>query len=241
MVGIDARSVRQLLKEFWIPSLLAVAWTAVRLWQQGQPVSITDLIATFGPAFFLVSWATGQIVRIRRQARVEDSFTSVEMRLLAVTENLESTSQKVIGHVTGGESYCYFSFYSDGAPAIMAVHQGDFPLYAVHARAVDVDEFQKATAAGGSPISHDYQIEIGDLPPHTARPIPRELAQKNWRALNIFFSARNGYWSQLVRRESSSVHAPAAIRVQRNNSDGQLEIMFEQIPPSLNADKIDWS
>lgn len=239
--GIDHRTARQLVREFWIPSALAAFWTAFRLWnRQNGDVTVADTIATFGPAFFLVSWATGQIVRVRKQARTERSLRTVEERLVAVTANLERTSQDIIGHVGGGDSFCYLSFYSDGHPAIMAVHQGNHPLYSVSARAVDVDGFKATPPPERYSFARDHHIEIGDLPPNSTKPLDSEIAQRDCRSINIFFSARNGFWTQLVRRNSAHATASAAIRVQRNKPDGALEILFERIPPGLNAAEITW-
>ena len=67
----------RLLREFWIAFLAALLWTLYRLHVSTEGDVISTVIAAFAPAFFLVSWGTGQFVRVKRQQAIEDALQAV--------------------------------------------------------------------------------------------------------------------------------------------------------------------
>ena len=92
----------RLLREFWLPALLAVGWTAYNVKNSGAVVDFKTLLNIFGPTFFLVSWATGQFFRIKKQAHVEQNLTSIEGRVESLVTKLEKHTQDFLGYTTGG-------------------------------------------------------------------------------------------------------------------------------------------
>ena len=68
----------QLLKEFWLPLILGVAWTFYNV-SDKPPESWTakELINIFGPTFFFASWLVAQWYRVRKQQRVESGLTDI--------------------------------------------------------------------------------------------------------------------------------------------------------------------
>nr|WP_315489905.1 hypothetical protein [uncultured Rhodoferax sp.] len=94
----------RLLKEFWLPALIAIAWTAYVTIVSTDPWTVKALVANFGPAFFLTSWATGQLFRVKKQADVESKLVQIERRA-------ESLLQKLDGHLEDFKGYIY------GAPS----------------------------------------------------------------------------------------------------------------------------
>jgi hypothetical protein len=68
----------QLLKEFWLPLILGVAWTLYNVADK-PPESWTakELINIFGPTFFFASWLVAQWYRVRKQQRVESGLTDI--------------------------------------------------------------------------------------------------------------------------------------------------------------------
>jgi hypothetical protein len=85
----------QILREFWIPFILAVVWACYRARSQST-LSISDIIANFGTSFFLASWAMGQIIRIRRQQAVEQSFERTDANF----REMKSTMAAIVGIAT---------------------------------------------------------------------------------------------------------------------------------------------
>jgi hypothetical protein len=71
---------KQLAREFWIPFLAASCWTLYRYHVSIEGDAISTVIAAFAAAFFLASWATGQVVRVNRQQAIEDTLQTLVQR-----------------------------------------------------------------------------------------------------------------------------------------------------------------
>lgn len=94
----------RLLKEFWAPALVAAAWTTYSLYASGELKSLKAAIATFCPAFFLASWASGQFFRVKKQAAVESKLGQIEGRAEALLEKLDQHVKDFSGHIYGAPS-----------------------------------------------------------------------------------------------------------------------------------------
>lgn len=103
----SVRTIQQLLREFWLPLLVAMAWTIYAVW--GKPLDLKTIVSVLGPAFFLASWMTGHFFRVRKQENVQTGLTSLEGRLEGLVGQLESQAKEITQFTTGGDSYCYFS------------------------------------------------------------------------------------------------------------------------------------
>ena len=71
-----AKTLKQMLREFWLPFVVAIVWTAYVIWT--EPANLKTIITAFGPAFFLASWMTGQFFRVRKQAILSKYFRRAE-------------------------------------------------------------------------------------------------------------------------------------------------------------------
>ena len=192
---------KQLVREFWIPFLLAVAWTAFNIYATPQDRNLAGAIKIFGASFFLISWATGQFVRVSRQARTEKGLASVESRLIGLTSNLEDVSKHLISTFTGGESFAYLAMTNMGANVFspVVIQSGNYPLSNVTVRICDLNHFQ-ANAPAGNFLASYQSFSVGEMAPKVACGSGIEFVaatpQQDW---NVFFSARNGFWTQLIR------------------------------------------
>lgn len=77
--------LRQLLREFWLPLILGIAWTTYNL--ADKPVNEWTLKAAlnvFGPTFFFISWLAAQWYRVRKQQRVEDDLAKLQSGIQAL-------------------------------------------------------------------------------------------------------------------------------------------------------------
>ncbi|WP_027456874.1 hypothetical protein [Dechloromonas agitata] len=157
------RTGGQILREFWIPLLATPAWTAYVTW--GKPIEFQKLLETAGPTFFLVSWLTGQVFRIRKQENVQFGLGNIEQRVEAIVGNLEAAAKDVASYATGGDSFCYVAAGIDQGSdkaTLTVVHQGKYPIYAVTARLVDSATFQSAAQTGALPLG--VIKSVGDWP-----------------------------------------------------------------------------
>jgi hypothetical protein len=123
---------KQLLKEFWIPSIIASIWTFFNHKSDLPDLNwILNDAKNFGAAFFLTSWFGGQIFRVIKQQKTESSLKSVLSRIETVSSNLENGMIEFKGFSTGGDSFCYLDVYrqEDGEYNLGLIHSGKYPLY----------------------------------------------------------------------------------------------------------------
>lgn len=83
--------LKQLFKEFWIPSLTCVVWTAINFFTStGEGWSFTKIINIAAPTFFFASWLTAQYFRVRKQEHVSSSLSTIEGRVESVLGKIQA-------------------------------------------------------------------------------------------------------------------------------------------------------
>ena len=86
----------QLLREFWLPSLAALIWTATNIFAAtSQWGSWTKYINIAAPTFFFVSWLTGQYFRVKKQEHVATTLGIIETRVEGVLGKVESQAKEM--------------------------------------------------------------------------------------------------------------------------------------------------
>lgn len=122
-------------------------------------------------------------------------------QLLKVSEALEEATRKIISHTTGGDSFCCFHVgksEDSNQTKWTIVHYGRYPVYAVSARIVDLDTFEEETKTNR--FSEHSIVSIGDMSTNSARTMfQADLGIGNTKRFNIFFNARNGFYTQILR------------------------------------------
>jgi hypothetical protein len=123
---------------------------------------------------------------------LQQSYIESQRQFNATMEGIS----REIGTFTGGNSYVTL-LYTPGN-LLLFVHRGEYPLFSVMARIVDLDDPHKNLFGG--------VVNVGDLTKGHGvdRLIPPELARIADRSadrvdLNIFFTARNGDWTEQLR------------------------------------------
>lgn len=209
---------KQLLKEFWIPGLIAGGWTAYVMWD--GVVTVENVLAAFGPSFFLASWLVGQVFRVRKQAGVESGLQTLETRLNGVVDKIEGDTRELLNHMTGGESFCYMAVMADTQRWI-AVHEGDYHLSNLSARICDLDV--PMSQPNWMQIANTY-IEIGTLFRGMCNMLDSGVPLVSQsRRFNIFYSASNGTFTQELRLKNLGTGKWAsATRVYRDNREVPL-------------------
>ncbi len=73
------RVLLQLLREFWLPLLLGVAWTVFNFVDRSiSRWTVREALNVFGPSFFFISWLIAQWYRVKKQQRVEEGLTEIQ-------------------------------------------------------------------------------------------------------------------------------------------------------------------
>lgn len=119
---------------------------------------------------------------------------------------------------TGGDSFCTMEFmFQFGAPTVVFLHKGKYPLYDVVARIVDITKSRRDTLAGKPmDMSTDRYVPVGGMSNELARVMPNVVipfTDDQNQGFNIFFNARNGIWTEEIRFKKVNGNWAHAIRV----------------------------
>jgi hypothetical protein len=224
MVAVNGRkapkmkTLRALLRQFWLPAVVAVAWVFL------NRLSGASAISAFSAAFFLASWATGQVWRVRKESRVDESLTGITGRLQHVatelersTQSLQRQSEQIFGHAVGSREL-RVDLVWDGHEKFRLCFStpSEFPVFDVQGNFVDLSrypdvEWMKRTS-----------IDVGTVHPRAAHPrgpyftIPPDGSMR----LNIFLSCRRGLLTVEARFIRQGERLYCASRC--SNLDGEL-------------------
>lgn len=219
----------QLLKEFIGPLVFSIAWVLFNVYSVDRADSWTvqRVVNVFGPTFFLISWLFGQIFRVRKQLRIEHTLAAVEKRLLKVLEDLDVKTKSISDHVTGGDSFVYLwpqTIPLAGANRslhFMATVRGASAVYNARAQISDVNDRR----------AHYEPLVLGDRTPGVVNYVsisnPRPTAEEH--VLQVFITARNGSFRQLIHLKKIGDYWSYAIRV----TNGAGNLLFEEVSPEF--------
>lgn len=231
------KMLKQIILEFWFPLTFAVLWTILRVlsapdastgWQQ----TVLNCIGTFAPAFFFLSFLSGQWFRVRKQLKVEGGLISVEQRITDLVghmemqaSHLEKQAKDIVGYTTGGESYCRVMCAFDGTKSdslvLIAIHCGEYPLTNIDIRVCDLDLLREGTA-----LVNDRFFTIDRLLPDTNSMFGSfPMNGRDSRNFNIFMYAQNGRTVQEVRMVKDEAGWHHAQRVTRD-----YDTLYEELP-----------
>ncbi|MFW6114543.1 MAG: hypothetical protein ACOC7K_02270 [bacterium] len=244
--------IKQAIKEFWLPAIVAVSWATYNIWVEDPRTTASwiSFINVFGPTFFLAAWLTGQFFRIRKQARVETSLAEITQRLETVADDLAQNTQQLLANVLGGDSYCYVSVpqidQEKNIAWLLLVNGGDYPLYDVSIRLVDLDLFEGIMRNSAGMRIEDMQkvernIAFGNITPNTASHLCQLfLGDRQSSRYNIFFEARNGFFTQLLRLKKVKGLWHSAYKVLTISGETVLDERVDEGFPRNNDGEVDW-
>jgi hypothetical protein len=198
--------LKQLSKEFLLPSMLALGWTFFNLHDLDREAwDAKKFVNVFGPTFFFVSWLVSQWHRVKKQQKVETGLSDIEKNVQKTLHSLDEKAQDLAGYITGGESVCYLigptpttNIWSQ----LVIAHVGKHPLYEINARITDLDQWDLMKKDPTlHPLSCDTFRQFGNLVVGHVNFLQEnfDLGQEDSRRFNIFFTARNGAFTQLLR------------------------------------------
>ena len=236
------KTLKQLIKEFWLPLTAAFIWTFINFYKKEfSSLSFIEIVNIFGPSFFLASWLTAQYFRITRQAKVENNLEKIEKRANDILNSLEVRTALIFSQITGGNSFCFANLSQNylGERNLTIMHQGDYSLYDLTVRIVDLDKFNEH--AGNPEYAHVFEkiFSIGTMLPKQFNNLCTISMsdQENSKSFNIFFSARNGMFHELLRLKKINNEWVSAIKVDREKT--LLESVSDSYPKNA-AGEIDW-
>jgi hypothetical protein len=190
----------------------------------------------------LVNQQDELITDLRKQLKLQE-----ELRLKS--DEIADLSKELKNFVIGGESFCYLTVGSLNSSTniglLTGVHRGKHHLYDVRARIVDLEKFDEMKGKFSLETMKytDTNITVGDLVPgYSAMLSTINLGNSDIRRFNIFFTARNGGFTQLWRLRKIDGKWLEALRVTRTKGR-EDEVLLEKIDPKYprNSDgKMVW-
>lgn len=236
----------QLLKEFWLPLSVSLAWVLYNLPEiSTSKWSLRDFVNLFGPTFFFASWLVAQWYRVGKQQKVEDGLIGIQSHIKQMLNELDAKSSDLVGHITGGDSFCYISGSLTSANQldhIVLIHHGKHPLYNVHVRLVDLEALGQIDEKN-MPFEKIQKVEthhkVQDVIPGHIAYIGGyiSLGAGNTRRFNVFFTARNGSFSQQLRFKRINGSWVSATKVEKG------EQKFEEVSdyyPRNESGQVEW-
>jgi len=159
-------------------------------------------------------------------------------------KHLAMLSVEGIETATGGDSFCYMVLTNSHNPII--IHKGKHPLYGVQVRVVDLVKM-RLLEQQHQPIGplQDFIFNPGDLTAGLAWnnfSLRVPFSDPDKQDFNIFFSAKNGIWTELLRLRRVSSSLQTAIKVIRGDKDGKPITLFEDLPNDFPKSELgpDW-
>jgi hypothetical protein len=175
--------------------------------------------------------------------------TKSEREMREKTEEIAELTRKNAALVTGGNSFCYVTLAAvddtTNIGGMAVVQKGEYPLYDVSVDVTDLREFQRAVDAGTLTISNMPRRtwNIGNLRSGASQIVgPWQLPDVERKGYNIFISARNGHFSEMLRLAKVDGQWQQAIRVTRTEKGVSL-VIHEQVSPAFPRNEqgeIEW-
>lgn len=150
--------------------------------------------------------------------RLQSLNNKLEEQLLDLGRMNTSLVKENTSVVTGGDSICYMDFmYQVGQPIPVFVHVGRYPLYDLDVRIVDLVKMRKRFAEHlGVDLASDVSYKIREFQAGKAwidQSLSVPFSDQREQDFNVFFSARNGIWTEQLRLRNVSGQWVKAIQV----------------------------
>ena len=197
------------------------------------------VIIFVGVAISVVGFLISGIGALRASQQQANSV----LNLLTKSEEIARLNQELANSVIGGDSFCFFGISTinpvTNTVKLYVIHSGEHNLYGVRARIVDVEKLDQLFK-GKLPLDQaETNISIGDLIPSFAQSFsPFTLGNGNTRSFNVIFTARNGFFRQLLWFKKIHGEWLYATKVERGN-----KVLFEQIDkefPRTAMGNVEW-
>ena len=160
-----------------------------------------------------------------------------ERELRAKSEEIATLNKRIAETVTGGDSYCQLILgprIDRDRVSVMLIHKGEHPLYDLSVRVVDLErlrEVRHEQLTLQDMLVGDVLMEnVGNLIPKSAKPIGEiEFPAGQEKNFNIFFAARNGFFTELLRTRIVEGELRQARKVLRRNEANEEVTLLEEI------------
>ncbi len=226
-----------------------MSWLLSQVFTPAGVTFIGALITAAG-----VFWAARQQFALSSQlvAKSEQLVTKNE-ELAAKSEEIARLSKDSLAAVTGGDSFCYMTLTArdnEDGPTAVVIQQGKYPLYDVAIRLADMRIWEQAPPPGANAgqfiaaVAAEPKFHPGNMAVTSAAVVGRVPALRgDMERFNVFFSARNGFWTQLIRLRKVAGVWTMATKVIRDDGQPSEKLLFEKVDrgfPVNTAGQVEW-
>jgi hypothetical protein len=159
--------------------------------------------------------------------------------LVIEVQAIKKDRKEQFGVLTGGDDFG-FMVYKNGGPSNFSFpHQGEYTLFDVYARFVDL---KKLTAGSTWQEDNKSSYDLGDFAKDSGTFIDPSVpfSDEQKQDFNIFFNARNGFWEQALRLRFVNGHWSTATRVIRRQTKSTLYERIDADYPRNSSGGVDW-
>jgi hypothetical protein len=159
-------------------------------------------------------------------------------------------NKQIASSITGGVSFAYIvpTFFdpTHNAPMLTLVHRGEYPLYDLTVRILDMATFDNTVRQYNlysDKLREDVQLSITNIAPNQTsmlKIVQLDIAPLRW---NLFFSARNGFFTELLRIRRVGNEWKTALKVIRTRSPSNDQVLLEKIDsgyPLSKDGQVEW-
>ncbi len=138
--------------------------------------------------------------------------------------------------ITGSASFAYIipTFFDSthDTPMLTLVHQGEYPLYDLTVRILDMDTFEKRARQNNSDsdkLREEVQMRVSNIAPNQTSLLKTVQLDSDPLRWNLFFSARTGFFTELLRVRRVGNEWKTALKVIRTRPPRKDQVLLERI------------
>ncbi len=205
-------------------------------------------LTTYGPYILIIFGAVFSTAGVIWQSKLDEGeLRATKSALVERNEELKRLNNFILSSVTGGSSYCLFGIGNCGKDrcGLSVASKGEFGVFDVNARVVDVDEFLTQPLSMDNLHLWEKNYALGNLAAGDARLIDVcDLTGRDALRLNIFITARNGSVTQVYRLRKRDGVWKRATRVFRKEGNKEV-LLLESVEPGYPSSDLvsdaDWA
>jgi len=138
--------------------------------------------------------------------------------------------------ISGSASFAYIipTFFdpTHNTPMLTLVHQGEYPLYDLTVRILDMDTFEKRARQNNSDsdkLREEVQMSVSNIAPNQTSLLKTVQLDSDPLRWNLFFSARTGFFTELLRVRRVGNEWKTALKVIRTRPPRKDQVLLERI------------
>lgn len=157
---------------------------------------------------------------------------------------------QIASSMTGGASFAYIvpTFFdpTHNAPMLTLIHQGEYPLYDLTVRILDMATFDtggRYNKSDSDKLREDVQLSISNIAPNQTSLLKTVQLDSDPLRWNLFFSTRTGFFTEFLRVRRVGNEWKTALKVIRTRSPSNDQVLLEKIDsgyPLRKDGQVEW-